>query len=186
MADVTQILSQIEQGDSTAAEQLLPLVYEELRKLAAAKMTSESPGHTLQATALVHEAYLRLVDVEHARHWHGRAHFLAVAAIAMRHILTNWARKKGASKRGGDRVRIDLDDIELMSQPRPDTVLAVDEALEQLAARNPEAARVAEMRLFSGLTFEEIARSLEMSSSTCHRLWLYARASLHDAIAGSP
>jgi RNA polymerase sigma factor (TIGR02999 family) len=186
MGDVTRILSEIEQGDSHATERLLPLVYDELRKLAADKMSSESPHHTLQATALVHEAYLRLVDVDKVRHWNGKKHFLAVAAIAMRRILTDWARKKGASKRGGDRVRIDLNDIELMSHPRPDTVLAVDEALEQLAARSPEAARVAELRLFSGSSCEEVAQSLGMSSSTCHRLWTYARAFLHDAITESP
>jgi RNA polymerase sigma factor (TIGR02999 family) len=164
----------------------LPLVYDELRKLAASKMASESPEHTLQATALVHEAYLRLVDSDKARHWNGREHFLAVAAIAMRRILTDWARKKGASRRGGGRVRIDLNDIELMNHPRPDVVLAVDEALEQLAARNPQAARVAELRLFSGLSLEEVAKSLGISTSSSHRLWLYARASLHDALTRSP
>jgi RNA polymerase sigma factor (TIGR02999 family) len=182
MADVTRILSQMEQGDPSAAEQLLPLIYDELRTLAAAKMARESPEHTLEATALVHEAYIRLVDVEPARHWKNRQHFLAVAAIAMRRILVDWARKKGSSKRGGDRARIDLDDIELMSHSSPDTVLAIDEALEQLAARDPESARVAELRLFSGLSLEEVAQSLGISTSTAHRRWLYARASLHDAL----
>jgi RNA polymerase sigma factor (TIGR02999 family) len=182
MADVTQILSQIEQGDPVAAEQLLPLVYEELRKLAAAKMAAESPEHTLQTTALVHEAYIRLVDGELARHWQGRQHFMAVAAVAMRRILVDWARKKGSAKRGGDRARIDLNDIELMSHSRPETVLDIDEALEQLASRDPESARVAELRLFSGLSLEEVAQALGVSTSTAQRRWLYARASLHDAL----
>lgn len=182
MADVTQILSQIESGDPSAAEQLLPLVYDELRKLAASKMARETPEHTLQATALVHEAYIRLVQVEPARHWKGRKHFLAVAAIAMRRILVDWARRKGASKRGGKRSRIDLDDLDLISRSRPDTILAIDEALEDLAARDAESARVAEMRLFSGLSLEEIAESLGTSSSTAYRRWLYARASLHDVL----
>jgi RNA polymerase sigma factor (TIGR02999 family) len=180
MADATQILSQIENGDTNAAQLLLPLVYDELRKLAGAKMASESADHTLSATALVHEAYLRLVDVEQVRHWNGRKHFLAVAAIAMRRILVDWARKKGSLKRGGTLSRIDLDDIELVCHSPPDTILALDEALEQLSARDPESARVAELRLFSGLTLEEVAQSLEISSSTAHRRWLYARASLHD------
>jgi RNA polymerase sigma factor (TIGR02999 family) len=182
MADVTRILSQIEQGDPAAAEQLLPLIYDELRKLASARMAREATEHTLQATALVHEAYILLVDAEPARHWKSRQHFLAVAAIAMRRILVDWARKKGSSKRGGDRSRVDLDDIELMSHSRPDTVLAVDEALEQLAVRDPEAARVAELRLFSGLSLEEVAQSLGISTTTAHRRWLYARAALHDAL----
>jgi RNA polymerase sigma factor (TIGR02999 family) len=182
MVDVTQILSQMEKGDPSAAEQLLPLIYDELRKLAAAKLACETPEHTLQATALVHEAYIRLVDLKPARRWNGRQHFLAVAAIAMRRILVDWARKKGSSKRGGDRSRIDLNDVELMSHSRPETVLAVDEALEQLAAHDPDSARVAELRLFSGLSLEEVAQSLGISTSTAHRRWLYARASLHDAL----
>jgi RNA polymerase sigma factor (TIGR02999 family) len=136
----------------------------------------------LQTTALVHEAYIRLVDSELVRHWRGRQHFMAVAAIAMRRILVDWARKKGSAKRGGDRARIDLNDIELMSHSRPDSVLAIDEALEQLAARDPESARVAELRLFSGLSLEEVAESLGISTATAHRRWLYARASLHDAL----
>jgi RNA polymerase sigma factor (TIGR02999 family) len=182
MSDVTQILSQIEKGDPSAAEQLLPLVYDELKKLAAARMASESHDHTLQTTALVHEAYIRLVDVEPARHWKGRQHFLAVAAIAMRRILVDWARKKASSKRDGGQSRIDLDDLELMCHSRPDTVLAIDEALEQLASRDPESARVAELRLYCALSLEEIAQSLDISTSTAHRRWLYARASLHDAL----
>jgi RNA polymerase sigma factor (TIGR02999 family) len=182
MSDVTQILSQIEKGDPSAAEQLLPLVYDELKKLAAARMASESQDHTLQTTALVHEAYIRLVDVEPARRWKGRQHFLAVAAIAMRRILVDWARKKSSSKRGGGRSRIDLNDLELMSHSRPDTVLAIDEALEQLASRDPESARVAELRLYCALSLEEIAQSLDIGTSTAHRRWLYARASLHDAL----
>lgn len=182
MADFTQILSQIEQGDSNASEQLLPLVYEELRKLAEAKMADENPEHTLQATALVHEAYLRLANAEQRRKWTGRQHFLAVASIAMRQVLVDWARKKGALKRGGQMRRVELDDTELMSQARPDTVLAIDEALKQLAQRNPEAARLVELRLFSGLTLVDIAETLGISKSEVHRRWLYARASLHDSI----
>ncbi len=148
-------------------------------------MASESVDHTLGATALVHEAYLRLVDVEQAQHWNGRQHFLAVASIAMRRVLVDWARKKSATKRGGDRVRIDLDDVEAINHSPPDDILALDEALEQLAAHNPEAARTAEMRLFSGLTLEEVAQSLGISHSTAHRRWLYARAWLHDSLTGS-
>ncbi|MCO6045113.1 ECF-type sigma factor [Aeoliella sp. ICT_H6.2] len=180
MADVTHILSQIESGDPSAAEQLLPLVYQELRELAAAKIAHEKPGHTLEATALVHEAYLRMVDSDKVRSWNGRQHFLAVAAIAMRRILIEWARKKAATKRGGDRHKVDLDDVELMSSARPDTILAIDEALEQLSARAPESARVAELRLFAGLSLQEVAEALNTSTATAHRHWVYARASLHD------
>jgi RNA polymerase sigma factor (TIGR02999 family) len=184
MNDVTQILSQMEQGDPAAAEQLLPLVYDELRALAAQKMAGEQSGHTLQATALVHEAYVRLVDVDQRPHWKSRAHFLAVATLAMRQILVDWARKKRALRRGGQFTRINLDDMDLMSHSRPDEILALDEAINQLAASDPDAARVAEMRLFSSLTLTEIAKTLTISPATAHRRWLYARASIHDVLTG--
>src|ERR671911_1230405 len=135
MSDVTQILSQIESGDPSAAEQLLPLVYEELRKLAAAKLAQEKPGQTLQATALVHEAYLRLVDVEKAQHWNSRGHFFAAAAEAMRRILVEQARRKGRPKRGGDRQRLDLDALQLSVPEAADELLALDEALAELALK---------------------------------------------------
>lgn len=182
MSDVTRILSRIESGDPHAAEELLPLVYDELRKLASAKMSTERSDHTLQATALVHEAYLRMVDDDASRRWNGRNHFMATAALAMRQILVDWARKKGAGKRGGGHVRIDLDDVNVMNQPRPDEVLALNEAMLQLAETDPDSARVAELRLFSGLSLEDVARSLNIGRSTAHRRWLYARAALHDAL----
>jgi RNA polymerase sigma factor (TIGR02999 family) len=182
MSDVTRILKAMEQGDSAAAEQLLPLVYDELRALAAQKMAGEQSDHTLQATALVHEAYVRLADVDQGTHWKNRAHFLAVATIAMRQILVDWARKKGALRRGGHRRRLHLDDVHLMSHSRPEEILALDEAIEQLAASDPDSARVAEMRLYSGLSFTEIAQALAVSPSTAHRRWLYARASIHAAL----
>lgn len=184
MSDITRILTQMENGDPAAAEQLLPLVYGELRALAAQKMASEQSDHTLQATALVHEAYVRLVDVDQRPHWKSRAHFLAVATIAMRQILVDWARKKGALRRGGQLTRINLDDVELMSHSRPDEILALDEAINRLAACDPDAARVAEMRLYSGLSLAEIATTLAISPSQAHRRWLYARASIHDVLTG--
>ena len=182
MSDITRIMSRIESGDSRAAEDLLPLVYDELRKLAAAKMSSERSDHTLQATALVHEAYLRIVDDVARQRWKGREHFMAAAAIAMRQILVDWARKKGAAKRGGDRVRLDLDDVNVMNEPRPHDVLALDEAMQQLAAKDPQSAQVAELRLFSGLSLDDVAKSLGIGRSTAHRRWLYARAALDDAL----
>jgi RNA polymerase sigma factor (TIGR02999 family) len=183
MSDVTRILSGMESGDPDAAEKLLPLVYDELRTLAAQKMATEQPDHTLQATALVHEAYVRLVDVKETPQWKSRAHFLAVASIAMRQILVDWARKKRSLKRGGRYTRIDLDDVNLMSHAPPDAILDLDEAIERLASSDAESARVAEMRLYSGVSLAEIAQALRMSSATVHRRWLYARAFLHDALA---
>ena len=182
MSDVTQILSQMENGDPEAAEKLLPLVYDQLREMAGAQMAREAPEHTLQATALVHEAYVRLVDTVDAKRFRGRQHFLAVAALAMRRILVDWARKKGTLKRGSSLVRIDLERFEPMLNTRPDVVLAIDETLSQLAVRDPEAAKVAELRLFSELTFEEIALSLSISRSQANRHWLYARAVLHNEV----
>src|SRR5438045_3888498 len=146
MSDVTRILSQIEQGDPQAAEKLLPLVYEELRKLAAAKLSQEKPGQTLQATALVHDAYIRLVDVEIAQHWDSRGHFFAAAAEAMRRILVDLARRKQRPKHGGDRCRIDLDSAFPASDASPDTLLAMDEALQKFALEAPEKARLIHLR----------------------------------------
>jgi RNA polymerase sigma factor (TIGR02999 family) len=182
VSDVTRILQSIENGNPQAAEQLLPLVYEELRKLAAAKMAHEKPDHTLQATALVHEAYLRLVDVETARNWNSRGHFFAAAAEAMRRILLNQARDKGRFKRGGRLQRIDFDKIELAADARSDDLLAIDEAIELLGAENPECAAVVKLRFFAGLSIDEAAAALGVSASTAKRHWAYARAWLFQAL----
>src|SRR6476660_493446 len=160
MSDVTRILSAIEQGDPHAADQLLPLVYEELRKLAAEKMSQENPGQTLQATALVHEAYLRLVDVEQAQHWNSRGHFFAAAAEAMRRILIENARRKQSERRGGGRKRLDLDAVNLASESRDEELLALDEALNQLEERWPDKAKLVKLRYFAGMTIPEAAQSL--------------------------
>src|SRR5262249_25816286 len=179
MSDVTRILSAIEQGDPSAAEQLLPLVYDELRQLAAQKLTHEQPGQTLQATALVHEAYLRLVDGEQAQHWNRRGHFFAAAAEAMRRILVENARRKKRLRRGGDRRRLSLDDLDVADGPVADDLLALDEALTQLGTEEPEAARVVQLRYFAGLTIEQTAEALGLSVRTANRHWAYARAWLY-------
>ncbi len=184
MADLTRILGAIEQGDPRAAEQLLPLVYDELRRLAAEKMAQERPGQTLEATALVHEAYLRLVDVDRARHWNGRRHFFAAAAEAMRHILVDRARRKRSRKRGGDRARVAFNEAHLAAAEDADEVLAVDEALAGLAAADPQAAELIKLRYFAGLTIPEAAEALQISPRSADRLWAYARAWLRRAIAG--
>src|SRR5262245_26429188 len=176
MSEVTRILSAIGQGDPRAAEQLLPLVYDELRKLAAAKLARESAGQTLQATALVHEAYVRLVDAEEARRWDGRRHFFAAAAEAMRRILIDAARSKQALKHGGGWQRHELMEAELAVDSTGDDLLAVDEALTRLSAQEPEIARLVELRFFGGLTLEDAARDLGISPRTAHRHWAYARA----------
>jgi RNA polymerase sigma factor (TIGR02999 family) len=176
MSEVTRILSAIEQGDPHAAEQLLPLVYDELRRLAGAKLAQERPGQTLQATALVHEAYLRLVDVEKARHWNSRGHFFAAAAEAMRRILVENARRKKAEKRGGGRHRLDLAAVEHPATDDPERWLLLDDALSCLAEEDPAAAQLAQLRLFAGLQVEEAASSLGMSRATAFRHWTYARA----------
>ncbi len=176
MADVTQILNAIEQGDPHAAEQLLPLVYDELRRLAAQKLTQEKPGQTLQATALVHEAYLRLVDADTAPQWNSRGHFFAAAAEAMRRILIEGARRRKAQKRGGARKRIDLAEVELASPSSPERLLLLDDALTHLAEEDPGAAGVAQLRLFAGLPVEEAAGVLGLSRATAFRHWTYARA----------
>ena len=170
MSDVTQILQQIETGDPSAAEKLLPLVYDELRKLAAARMAQESPDHTLQATALVHEAYVRLVDVEQAQHWNSRGHFFTAAAEAMRRILITNARRRAADKRGGAHQRIVLDPEVLPSAQRDERLVALDEALSRLAESHPEKACLVKLRFFAGLTIAEAAAALEISDTTADRL----------------
>lgn len=177
MTDITRILSAIDEGDPHAAEQLLPLVYEELRKLAASRLANERPGQTLQATALVHEAYLRLVDPEGKKQWDGRGHFFAAAAEAMRRILVEQARKKSRLKRGGDRLRIDPGDSELVmpSQDSDTDILALDEAMAKLAKLDPEKARLVELRYFAGLSVDQTAAALGISPATVDRHWAYAR-----------
>jgi RNA polymerase sigma factor (TIGR02999 family) len=184
MSEVTRILSAIEQGDAHAAEQLLPLVYDELRKLAAQKVAEEKPGQTLQATALVHEAYLRLVDGEKAQHWNSRRHFFAAAAEAMRRILVERARHKRSRKAGGDRRRLDLDDVEpAVTGPDVD-LLALDEALEKLGRQDKRKAELVKLRFFAGLTTAEAARALGISLSTADNDWAYARCWLRLEIQG--
>jgi len=185
MNDVTRILSAIEDGDPCAAEHLLPLVYEELRKLAAAKLAQEKPGQTLQATALVHEAYLRLVDRTAEQQWDCRGHFFAAAAEAMRRILVDRAREKGREKRGGKVKKIDIDAIDLATTITPDQLLAVDEALAKLAVHDTTAAKIVQLRYFAGLTVDEAGKALGMSTATAYRHWNYARVWLYDELQGS-
>jgi RNA polymerase sigma factor (TIGR02999 family) len=179
MSDVTRLLLQIDSGDSSAADKLLPLVYDELRKLAAAKLIQEQPGQTLQATALVHEAYLRLVKADETKHWDGRRHFFAAAAEAMRRILIEASRRKGRIKRGGDFGRIPLDEVAVASEVEPEDLLALDDALTKLAAENPSAAELVRLRFFVGLDHEGAAAVLGISAVTAKRTWRYARAWLH-------
>jgi RNA polymerase sigma factor (TIGR02999 family) len=176
MSEVTRVLSAIEQGDPHAAAQLLPLVYDELRRLAAEKLARERPGQTLQATALVHEAYLRLVSAGQAQEWNSRGHFFAACAEAMRRILVEQARRKHRLKRGGDCQRIDLEDVEIAVAGPSDDLLALDEALTRLAREHPEKAELVKLRYFAGLTVSEAASVLGISSSTADRHWTYARA----------
>jgi RNA polymerase sigma factor (TIGR02999 family) len=185
MNEVTRILGALEQGDPHAAEQLLPLVYDELRRLAAERMAHEKVGQTLQATALVHEAYVRLVDVDKAQHWNSRGHFFAAAAEAMRRILVENARRKNALRRGGDRQRLDLELAEPAAPRLSDDLLALDLALEKLAAKDPAKAEIVKLRYFAGLTMEQSAESLGISLATANRWWNYARAWLHQEISGS-
>lgn len=184
MNEVTRILSAIEGGDPHAADQLLPLVYNELRKLAAAKLTQEKPELTLQATALVHEAYLRLVGAEEAPHWDNRGHFFAAAAEAMRRILVENARRKRCQKHGGGFARQELDPDRLTAPAIREDLLALDEALTKLAAANPQAAQLVQLRYFGGLSIPEVAQTLKLSPRSADRLWAYARAWLHQEIAG--
>ena len=179
MSEVTHILSAIEEGDPHAAEQLLPLVYDELRKLAAQKLAQEKPGQTLQATALVHEAYLRLVDIEKAKHWNSRGHFFAAAAEAMRRILVEQARRKQRVRRGGGRVRIELNEACRLVHAPSDDLLALDEALTRLAARDPVRADLVKLRFFAGLTMPEAAQALGISLATAERYWTFARTWLY-------
>ena len=176
MTDVTQILLRIEDGDPSAAEQLLPLVYQELRKLAASRLAQEKPGQTLQATALVHDAYIRLVDVEKAQHWNSRGHFFAAAAEAMRRILVEKAKHKGREKRGGGRLRVELEDDHWIVTTTPDQILAVDETLSRLAQEDEVAADVVKLRYFAGMSVAEAADALGIHRTTAHRHWTYARA----------
>jgi RNA polymerase sigma factor (TIGR02999 family) len=180
--EVTSILSAIEQGDLHAAEQLLPLVYDDLRRLAAQKLAHEKPGQTLDATALVHEAYLRLVGPADDNRWRDRGHFFAAAAEAMRRILIEHARRKQAEKRGGGGRRFELSEADHIVIPDPDTLLAVDEALERLAQEDSGSAAVARLRLFAGLSVEEAAAALGVSRATAFRDWAYARAVLTAAL----
>lgn len=182
MSEVSRVLSAIEQGDPLAAEQLLPLVYDELRRLAAQKLAQEKPGQTLQATALVHEAYLRLVDVEKAPHWQTRGHFFAAAAEAMRRILINRARDKNRQKRGGGWQRLDLDGLAVAGEASEDETLAVDEALQLLEQHNKPCADLVKLRFFAGLTMEDAAAALGIALRTAHRYWAFARAWLYDAL----
>ena len=184
MSDVTRILSAIEQGEPKAAELLLPLVYDELRKLAASKLAQEKPGQTLQATALVHEAYLRLVDADQEESWNSRGHFFAAAAEAMRRILVDSARRKRAEKHGGARRRVNLDDADAVAASLPDDLLALDEALEHLTRRDPKAAQLVKLHCFAGLTIEQAAEALDLPRTNAYRLWTFARAWLHCQLAG--
>ncbi len=179
MSDVTRILSAIEQGDPGAARQLLPLVYDELRRLAAQKLAHERPGQTLQTTALVHEAYLRLVDKGEEQSWNSRGHFFAAAAEAMRRILVENARRKKRLRHGGHRQRVSLDDVELAAEAPAEDLEALDEALEQLAADDQMAAAVVKLRYFAGLTIQDTASALDLSVRTANRHWAYARAWLY-------
>jgi RNA polymerase sigma factor (TIGR02999 family) len=182
MENVTRILQEIEQGDSAAAEALMPLIYDELRKLANQRLAHEKPGQTLQATALVHDAYLRLVDVEKAQHWNSRGHFFAAAAEAMRRILIERARRKKRVRHGGGRQRVDLESQLCVSDADDDRLLEVNDALERLSGEEPEAANVVKLRYFAGLTIEETAAAMRISVRTANRHWTYARAWLYDQL----
>jgi len=191
MSDVTSILSAIEQGDPHAAEQLLPLVYDELRKLAAQKLVQEKPGQTLEATALVHEAYLRLIGDQPAaqarEHWDSRGHFFSAAAEAMRRILVDQARRKHSQKRGGTLRRVELDEGAFLAAPEKqaeENLLALDEALQELEKEEPAKARLVKLRYFAGMSLEDAAKSLGISLATAKRHWVYARSWLYGKIQG--
>lgn len=185
MSDVTRILQQIETGDPSAGGQLLPLVYDELRKLASAKMSHEAADHTLQATALVHEAYLRLVDTDRVQRWDSRRHFFAAAAEAMRRILIESARRRAQPRRGAGMARIELDDSRLVSTITPEQLVQIDDALTQLAAQAPEAAELFKLRYFAGCSVEEAGELLGHSRATAYRHWSFARAWLLSQIASA-
>src|SRR5262245_53452976 len=186
MSAVTRILSAIEQGDPSAATQLLPLVYDELRQLAAQKLAQEKSGQTLQATALVHEAYLRLVDVDRVQHWDSRAHFFAACAEAMRRLLVDQARRKGRRKHGGGRTRVSLDEALCLREGPDDDLLALDEALERFACEEPAKADLVKLHYFAGLSLEEAGRAQGISHRTAKRHWAYARAWLYAALCDDP
>ena len=183
MADLTRLLDDAAAGDPRAAAELLPLVYDELRKLAVARMASESPHQTLQPTALVHEAYLRLIGPADGLRWDGRGHFFAAAAEAMRRVLVDAARRKRARKHGGDRRRVELRDVPAEPEVEDERLLALDAALTRLAVEDPVAARVIEIRHFAGLSIEDAAAALGLSRATAYRHWTYARAWLRDAVS---
>jgi RNA polymerase sigma factor (TIGR02999 family) len=185
MNDVTRILSAIEQGDPQTPQELLPLVYDELRKLAAQKLAQENPGQTLQATALVHEAYLRLVDTERIQSWDSRGHFFAAAAEAMRRILIENARRKQTGKHGGKRSRTAIDKVEIESEAPTEDVLALDEALTKLADEDPLKARLVNLRYFAGLSVEDAAKVLGISRATADRHWHYAKVWLYCTLHGN-
>lgn len=182
MSDVTRILSAIENGDPQAAEQLLPLVYDELRKLAAQRLAQEKSGQTLQATALVHEAYLRLVDTDQSHQWNSRGHFFAAAAESMRRILVDLARRKQRPKHGGERQRVDLDHFVCLADDRADELLSLHAALEKLEAESPEHAQLVKLRYFAGLPHQEAAQTMGISRATADRYWSYARVFLRCEI----
>jgi RNA polymerase sigma factor (TIGR02999 family) len=186
MSDVTRLIEAAQHGDRQAAAELLPLVYDELRKLAAARMAAENPGHTLSATALVHEAYLRLVGVEPSQQWNGRGHFFGAAAEAMRRILVENARRKRSEKRGGGLRRVNLDEADALAAAAPDDLLALDEVLEHLNTHDPNAAQLVKLHCFAGLTIEQAAESLGLSRTNAYRLWTFARAWLHSRLADRP
>ena len=183
MTDVTQILDEIEHGDPSASEKLLPLVYDELRKLAAQRLAKEPPGQTLQATALVHDAFVRLVDVDRQQHWNSRGHFFAAAAEAMRRILVDNARRKRRVKRGGGLVRQDLNEADIAAPEIKHDLLALDKALDQLAEEDRPKYELVKLRFFAGLTIEQAAEALGISTSTADRHWAYARTWLYRRIA---
>jgi len=184
MSDVTRILNAIEQGDDKAANELLPLVYEELRLLAAQKLSHEPPGQTLQATALVHEAYIRLVEAKD-QNWHSRGHFFKAAAEAMRRILIEKARRKQRLRHGGGRQRVDIDDADLPIVESPDDLIALDEALAKLSEQEPLKADLVKLRYFAGLTAEQVAEALNIAKATADRYWAYARVWLFNEIRRS-
>jgi RNA polymerase sigma factor (TIGR02999 family) len=185
MPDATRILSAIEQGDPNAAAELLPLVYDELRQLAAQRLAQEKPGQTLQPTALVHEAYLRLVDVEQAQRWNSRGHFFAAAAEAMRRILIDSARRKQGEKHGGGKRRLNLDQGDALAATPAEDLLALDEALERLARNDPTAVQLVKLHCFAGLSVEQAGEALDLSRTQAYRLWTFARAWLHSQLAGN-
>ena len=182
MSDVTQILAQIESGDPKASEELLPLVYEELRKLAAARLAREEPGQTLQATALVHDAYIRLVDDPRAQHWNSRGHFFGAAAEAMRRILIENARSKACEKRGGDWHRIDFEEFDPVTLDSPEQLIALDDAVGRLTKLDHLAGELVRLRYYAGLPLDQAAKALRISTATAYRHWAYARAWLRTEL----